>query len=574
MSKNQYILVASEKPAKVLKDKMKEQKDIEFSNIFYSIKSLINSLNENGSVYLKVVKGILVLDYGFERPDPESRAKEFLQLQDMLVAQGLRHQDLYLYTKDKDLYLYLRDRDINGISAIYYKNTQVFIAETKITYKSVMSVLRGELDMTGLYHPEYGKKTLADSLEESSQLYLQNIQAHTDEIKNYGKTQPITEFSKTDFVDNPAFREKLEREKREKEKEERIAKRKTLEEEKRAKNQKQLPQKEEKKGNTIIIQNISDPSKVVPMVDSSSKSALITDDDLNSNNSFNLEKMRAEFSKLNRDNALIDKKLQTDSGVIFVTGESKSGVSGFVANSADMYGIAQRRVLIIDLDVNNRSQTLYYPVYDTKVRESLGRSKGLVDTVKGSALNRSAVQITRQVSILGISRKEDLLEDVVDDLSDYLSQLIEEAKESYDIILIDCPLRYMGYYIDDVLNFDKSIFVFTNKWYSLETFLHRELLAMKVALTDEEFNRLMRKSSIVLNQFKKSFKDLHGQEVNQHWVKDVILGKGYPYDLMSVAGEIPYYDEWENQYSVGLRQVFTDKVTLGLYSYIWSKIQV
>ena len=82
----------------------------------------------------------------------------------------------------------------------------------------------------------------------------------------------------------------------------------------------------------------------------------------------------------------------------------------------------------------------------------------------------------------------------------------------------------------------------------------------------------MSKSSIILNKFKKEFRDLDGYQLNRLKVKEMLLNAGTPYDRIPVIGEVPEYKDWEEQYATKVRYIWTDDIALGMFRRIVSKI--
>lgn len=553
-----YMIVAGD-ANQYVKKMFEKQKDINIVNTFLSVESLSMDVLNNGTSFLQVVKSVIVLDFGFTSPDAKGRALEFTLLQDTLQSNSLQETKLYLITRDTNLYDTLRG-EIDGVPGVHYINTEVLLIEGEYAPKLLGDIFKGRRDRTGLYHPEVDRVNLANRLKDDRDVFIQDSKSVSREILRYGKDMPVSELSKTDFTDSKVTENKIiEREKQ-------LARERKLAERK-ARQMASKPVHVDKGSNTTI-------GSPKGQQESSNVSVRVTDevdeDTQQVRGMPNLRRMQKAFESIGRTTVLKG-KLEQDEGVIAFIGERKSGTSGVVANVADIYAMSGRTVLIIDADIVNRSQTLYFGNYDEQVSKHYGVGNGLVKVTQGGTIQRTAVQITSRVSILGVSRSEKVTEDMVKDVATELGTIIEDARSQYDIVLVDVPYEQFGLYIEGLESTDKNLLVVENRWYDIENFIS---LSMRKHLegNEEAMVNFFKKSSIILNKFKRGRIDVHGRELDRYRMVELLRGAGYPYDLIGVAGEIPYYDNWENQYLTRVRYIWTDELAMGVYKQLFSKV--
>src|SRR5699024_1802596 len=110
-------------------------------------------------------------------------------------------------------------------------------------------------------------------------------------------------------------------------------------------------------------------------------------------------------------------------------------------------------------------ETIYYKAYNNNAEKGYGSTRALIDALQGYGVTDSAVKFTDNLSILSISGDEEVGDDFVYALSGGLDTLLLEAKEEYDIILLDVPNKYFKEYVNSFDEVDKNIFVIENKFY-------------------------------------------------------------------------------------------------------------
>lgn len=558
-----YIFVAGE-ANNAMRTMFQPFQDIEITNTFGSVRSLTEDIMANGISFLQLVKSVIVVDYGFTSKTTEGRFNEFIELQDILKSNMLQGTKLYLITKDTDLNTKLRD-GYNGMPGIHYMYTEVLLIEGQYKPKILGDILRGKHDGTGLYHPDIHNEKLSKRLIDDRDTFIEDSRTVSQDILKYGTDLPVSELSKTDYTDTPIVLQQI----REREQLEQKRKRE-LERAKNKPKNVQKPKSEGKRKGNVTIERRGMNVNPISKVKSEGDGFTGRGNDLKSLP--NLRRLQRGFESLQGESTVTTQKIATDRGVISFMGERKSGVSGLVANMADTYAVAGKRVLVIDLDIHQRSQTLYFGNYNKAVDEHLGLGNGLMKVALKGSLERVAVQITSRISVLGISREEEVGEEWEETIQKELENIVEEAREYYDIVLIDVPMESFSTYLEGLVStVDKNILVVENNWYDIENFIYFKM-GRYLGIAEELLVTLFKKTSVVLNKYKKGRYDDKGEEVNMVTVNKQLLKKGYPYDILSVVGEIPYYNNWEIQYHTNTRYIWEDRLAEGVYRYIIDKV--
>jgi len=535
----------------VMKDLFSNRTDLEVTYKPYTLDRMIRDLTVSG-IQLQELKSILIIDYAFK--DEEGRgleqkvAEQLVEIQDLMVTNMLNTK-LYIVTQNSDLYDKLRG-DVNGMSGTYYHGTQILLVKKNYKIDTIMSILNGERDNQGLYNKEaLRQRTEEDRLEKEKDEEIERRKNLDDAIREMDKNTPTTSMTDLDYIDTHKRKVNEEDKKRE---QERLEKEKSKKE-KRKKVEVEEPEK------TPLKVNIQDG-----------------DTDTYSGEEREVEvedELQELFNNINKGNGVNGGKLRTDSGVISFVGANDAGTSGMVANVADMYMMEKKKVLVIDMDFQKRMQTQYFKQYDQNASKQKGSTRSLIDAIQGYGVEESAVDFTDYLSVLSISKDEHVEDELVYALSGGIETLLIEAKEVYDIVLIDIPNKYFEEYLESLDEVDKNIFVVENKFYKVENFIEGFLHPM-LEENEEVMSEFISKSNIVLNKFRRGMHDLDGYEINREYLRRELNKVGYPYDRIGVAGEIPFYEDWETQFFKGIRYVWLDDIALGVYRRVFDKVVV
>lgn len=626
---NKYGLIAGRK-GHILQENVNNAKQIHIDTLWETTKDLILELSKVPSRIIDEMTAIVVLDTGFNNiRNVNESVKEFLVLQDAFVAKGLKNVKLYLITKETEMYTALKG-NINGIEGMYYENSEMFLID-KLAVPYVINVYKGTLDKTGVYSSKRKNQSRIERLEMEKQALIENASQVSKEALEYGKKEPISEINQEEIVGSKKHQEKMKKKEFEERKLEReIQSLKSKQEKERLKG---LTRKEQEKldylhkekerlereklqiqgkdielvidfegvGNTQgsqTNQNIQrEPNTVEntpkketqavpnrkPLEIDNSKDITYNPDVLVKKNidvhSYetkgvpSIDELAELYSRLNTfGNDTLETKLKSDKGVISFIGNRGSGVSGMVAQTAETYAMLGKKVLIIDLDLSMRSQTVYFPMYSEAVLQHKGVGNSLIRLTQTQNIKGTAVSVTSNIDVLSNEKTLPAPETGFHTtISNVFEHIIDDAVENYDIVLIDLPLDYLQYYFRHSDKLDKNVFVIENKFYMIEDFFSIHLASIIKSL-DVFSEDLISKSSILLNKYRKDFRDLKGYQMNRLKVKEMLMKAGAPYDRISVIGEVPEYKDWEEQYYSNVRYLWTDDIALSMFRTIVSKI--
>src|SRR5690625_3665661 len=535
---------------------LKDFSDIEITYTPFTMKRMIDDLSSTGGLTIRDLKAVLIIDFACDESDPQKAAEEFVAIQDLMHTNSLSDVTLYLVTRNSDLYEKLKGT-VAGISGTYFEGTQIFIIKGDYTPQLIKGILQGERDNQDLYNKEaYHRKSKEQRIREDMEAEIESRRNLNQEYIDFDKTDPDSVISQKDYQDT-AQRRQADEEKR---KAQMQAEKDRQRNEKRNKTNKAT--KEEQQPSPRVKVNIQNKSqrKVTPSV----------------SNNIDLVGLQDVFKNVKEARTEISiGKLETDKGIISIVGDYTAGASSIVANVADMYAIANRDVLIIDLDIENRAQTLYFNQYDKAVKEQQGTSDSLIEVVQGYDIKSTVVPVSKKVDILSISREDEVNFSWVDAVGGSLESILLEARRLYDIVILDIPIRLFPKYLKSLEEINRNLFVVENKYYKIESFFEHSLHPI---LLEEEYSDLMeefiKKSNIVINMFERGRRDIEGNEINRHYLRELLDNVGYPYDRIGVAGEIPFYDKWEEQYFTGVRHVWRDSLALGVYKRVFGKVVI
>ena len=598
-----YGLVAGKQTRVATANIQKNDSTIKITKQWEYVDDLTHEINTSPPAIIDSLKSIVVLDTAFKQTkDDELMAKDFLILQDALTTRGLSKVKLNLITMRSNLYKILSG-SVMGVDGIYYSNVEVFLHGNKLSNKAVVETFKGSYDYSALYNKKANKKDIVETLEEQHKALVEDSKRLSDDVLKHGQDKPISEMNQEDYMDSEKTQQKLkQREKDVRRKQMEIENEKRRQERERNKASKKAPKNtfdedeidledidmEELSNIDIEINEAPKTPQKQPVRTSSRDEDVefvkVTDAPLGTlKGNVNVHagtdtsiptvaELTELFTRLEKtDDGTIEQKLKSDKSVISVISPQSAGGSGFVAQGAEMYAMLGKRVLIIDLDIERRMQTLYFNTYVDAAKTYKGEENSLIQATQGIDIKDIAVAVTSRIDMLSISRMiESIDKDFSATISSMLKFIIQRANESYDIVLIDLPVKYLNYYLRNLDVVDRNVFILDNKFYSIEDFFSITLPSLgEIDVMGMDF---MNKSSVVLNKFEKGNRDLNGYQVSKYKVKEMLISAGNPFDNIKVAGEIPYYKDWESQFLSGVRYIWKDSLALGLYRGIFSRI--
>lgn len=599
-----------------------KHKQIVISNTFNSINDLTSAVYESGITFLNSVDSILILDFAFLTGITSQRIELFIELQDMLTASGLSRTKLYLLTRNSDMYTGLQE-NVGGAPAILYINTEVMLIENQYPVKILTDIIMGKRDRMGLFHPDVDKNTLHSHMEMDKDKFIEDSRAVSSEILAYGKNEPFSVLSPEDYIDSPYTDKQVINRERSK----RMAEREVKNKEKQNKNTKaknsrntksssrnvsfensdtsnpsfdeDKPTRPNRKSSHELAQELAYPMEdirrqrtLASQIDEDGVASLerdfdydklrqdenkgigkdISDDSSELKSELTIRRLREKVEDKRKNGLVVSEKIANDSGVIAVYGDSQTGVSGFVANLAEVYGTAKRKVLIIDLDTVHRQQSAYFPNYAVKSKEFQGLSLGLLKASQGGSITYTAVDITSRVSILGMGITDNYnpSDDAI--ILSNIRRVIENAVNEYDIVILDIPhIRTFEYLekIEDLVNM--FVLVVSDLKYRNYTYF-KNVLGNYVKVNTQLMDNVFKKSRVLVNKVNRnhilSNDSKHSNTEFGQW----LVSLKYPFDRLYMLSEIPYYDEWELQYTTNIRHVWENTNLMYIFTDIINKM--
>lgn len=609
-----FGVVAGKRTGVLVENLTKGNSTLDFKGQWETTVELKTTILRGGGMALSNYKAVIVLDYGFrDSMSPQKMAEDFVAVQDVFQSQAIQGTKLYLLTQNSDLYRML-DGSINGVSGTYYDDVEILISSQGLPPKMIVDTLQGAHDRKGLYNKQAERKSREERLDKESEEFIESARSVSQEVLQYGVDKPVSDLSDKDYIDSAQNKRQIEAEKQIAEEKRKLAERHQKEVERlNQRGEKKLEQVQAKKNPALNRVGLSEEDKEFLQKDTTSqmeetvqipavtltngeptpvlthRPVQLTKDESEQEEvgvtikvSANdvrtdvpsAEQLQALFQESVRGDLYIsDDKLATDKGIISVIGTDNSGSSGLVANMADMYAGVGRKVLVVDLDLVKRTQTRYFKQYECAVREHKGVSNSLLKVAQGGQIKSTSVSVTSRVDVLSISRNDSVEEMWATTVGAELTTIMEDAKHEYDIILLDIPFRHFHYYVRSMGIVDANVFVIENTLLAIEDFFAMSLTkyVQKDKLLMSDF---ITRSAIVLNKYIRGRRDEDGYELTGRKVKNMLSKAGKPYDNMSVAGEIPYYEDWEEQFFTGVRYIWKDDVAHSVLKGVCTKLVV
>lgn len=573
-----------------------EHAQLEFERTWETIKELEDSVLATAGNVLAGFEAILILDYAFDSAlDEDKMADDIVQLENILNTQRTAEIGIKLYyiTKTSGVFKQLKG-SVNGIPGDSYPLVHILaLKDGKYDVKFIKSVLEGKHDLEGIYnHTANLPKSRAELAKETGEKIIEDSQLFDANLVEHGDEARISDIQDIEFSDSKSLAQKRAEDERKAQEEAR-----RIEQAKRRGTYVEPPKPVDNSLQSAgfgvsprqEVQEVApavkaesprrrNPSKTTPKSDSYDaivKAGTVnvtikkeyTADEHRLVNAYGVLKARSKDTP--------NQKLETDRGAISFIGERNSGVSGLVAQTAELYASFGRNVLVLDLDIYTRSQTVYFPTYDALASKQAS-NVGLIKAIQGVSLKKTIVPVTPKIDLLSISREDNIPPKFINSVSGSLLALLAKAKRLYDIVLVDVPLDLYTEYLRALAkNIDRNVFVVRNLEYELENMFVLRLGA-GMDLNEKDVTTLIRKSTVILNQYRRGMRDKDGFEITTQYVKSLMEDAGSPFDTLLFSGEIPFYDDWEIQFDTNLRYIWKDvhdsNIVLETYKGVISRI--
>lgn len=478
--------------------------DIKTAVAYEKVSQLVDEIIKAGTSFLTEVDVIIIFDSALKgAEDVEVRREDLLRLQDILNSKRF-NKKLYYLTKDPNIYKLMSkdsERHINFI----YPNTMILRYEGKVKITTITDTIVGKNDNSvhAISHPNFGLDLVKTREEQLVEELKQSGDTVDESIKNFGKNEPISEFDAMSSIDNPRYLADRNRQERAAKKEERLAN--------KNKNKKRS------KGKNQDINDIDDSPKDVIY----ERARNIPVDDVT------LSKYKTKIIK--------------DYGLIGVSGITGVGVSGVVSNMAVAYSILNKSVAVLDLNLDDRKQTVYFDEFSEGEPNTLS---GLIKKSKSKTLLKNNPY--ELIDVFSISREID--EEINDeDILDNFSNAVDILKEQYDIVIADIPIHLLyGFEYEDALKFNSFLWVTENITISVEDLIVLKLRDL-VSRNDDTIKEILNNSFIIFNKYVEDRKGYTDNVFDLIELKELLGELPSPYSKITTAGHIPYTSDWEKQ---------------------------
>lgn len=507
------VVVVAGKAVEVVVDKISSKETV-VEKSFVTIEDLWLDVLENPSSYNYIDK-IVVIATGFLPERVMPTIEQVMNVQSIIARERLQ-SDLYVVVKDTDLYEEVKSK---SEEALIFRNMNMLIFK-ELNVINIMNVLKGKYDAVGLFHPDFLRKNeideqLKDAYDESDASYV--------EIEKTTKREIVEEFIDTN--------EDLQKEMKEKERNERRNRSK----EKKEEPKKSRFGKKEKNDTSKVNINQQDSNLVVSSKKDKGK----------------------RVSKRNSD---------LFRGVIAFSGDRQSGISTTVANAATVYSQLGNSVLIIDLDMRRRSQSVIFSSFKESIELESRVAHGLLVSLANPKNLEDVVSVVDDnISVLSIDTE------VEKEIKKFANRPIEQlfspsnlvnlfsfAKSLYDVVLLDFPFELMRKVGSCLSYVDEVVLCIPNTEHHLNTLLEVELEELLLNY-DLIGHTLMSKSSILLTKYNQHSK-IYGKEATDVLIERILNDLEDPVYHLSVIGIVPLSFEYERQMDTDKRIVKQNRV--------------
>lgn len=535
-----------------LQQLFKDDEDISFINHWGTIQDVIKFIHNNGNNVLNEIDRIILLDQAFSQSvSATDMTEEFVTLEQVMENNGITHPYLAWLTINQECYdICKTNKTPKGQTILSYERVRIIRLKSdrngEIDTNSLIDGVDGTSDRTGL--------TIRKDFKSREERAMDALNEHLTSTKNKGR--------KTDTLNNMS---------------DLLRQRYGLD-----------PKKSDNDSKRKIGQQKNNKSKT-------SNKAVKTYEDLESNANKitdNLKKRNHEknalnatetnvdkktFSNINKQNALeqikthinelcsktnlnLETKFFTKhkTFIIVVGGTKGSGVSSVVANMAECFACFNQKTLIINVSDNDDITNLFKD-FDSKYHQG-NRQQVLHNRVKTKDNKGRYIPVTSKI---------DLISDLGETQANYtkaertneLNNFLVCDHQEHNIILIDAGENLFNV-IKKIgkINLTSLIFVTDNRIQSIKNL--GQLGNTKQQLKGELVTLFKQQPlGLIVNKCTN-----HDFIDSQHRMTEKNLNHFLPnlkppFDRLCLLGKIPYYKDWNLQYTIHQRACyFNDEI--------------
>jgi Mrp family chromosome partitioning ATPase len=266
-------------------------------------------------------------------------------------------------------------------------------------------------------------------------------------------------------------------------------------------------------------------------------------------NQGNGKKEKSEKWKFFGNGAKKKKIIETKSNkVIGITGHSGSGISSTAANIAELASKNGLKTLIVDLNLDNKGQNLYFEKFGEEIEKEEDLKMSVIKCFynpENYAENTCRINDKLYLAGLGytLAKNEKTL-DVINSVK--LANLITILKLKFNLIILDIPLNLLKSMDKAIIYFDKFGVCVNNNMHSIINTI------MELETFDKQFiDVFWTKANLINTKYNKN-SEYNGKEFSESLVKEIIISLGQ--DLSSEIqniGKISHSNNFEIQYDRG-----------------------
>lgn len=477
-----------------------DKKEFSVEKKYETIDELWDDIFDNGSSSFVDIDKILVVQTGLLNESISPYEEQLLNLQSAMSMNNLR-SDVYFILMDTETYKIVKD-DMD--SYVMYDGFKMLILD-KLPVKVIGDVASGKYDNSGIHHPNFFRKNeLSARVEAELKETVEGVLEEEEEIE-----EVFDDFSEA-------------------------------EDDKRRKGKKRPPK--------VVKQ------KEVGKIDNSRRLGF------GGFSGFGKKGDEETQKPIKRRGG----KIEFNNGVIAVTGDRQSGVSTTVANMARMYADNGKKVLIVDLDIKRRFQTIIFRDYEEAIKNESRVSHGLLVTlINPSNLSDVVAVVDEGIGLISVSQsvERDIKRFANKDFKEVYSggnivSLLGYSKSLYDVVLVDMPYDVVKEVGECLSYVDRVVMCVPNTEYHFDNLINIDIVDIGLD-NDLVANTLLSKSKILLTKYN-NLSTMFGKEMTPKFVEDLLYSIDDVRFKIDILGEIPYNKVYEEQFRKGKRIVSMD----------------
>ena len=246
-------------------------------------------------------------------------------------------------------------------------------------------------------------------------------------------------------------------------------------------------------------------------------------------------------------------------GVLAVTGDRGSGVSTIAANLAEAMALQGDTVVILDMDLEKRFQSVLFPNLTSAEREFTNTQVGVYTVLNNPDMVEDVLVVVEDnLGLIGMSREDKyylnrFADKNIDEIvtSHKILGALGVLKGLFDVVIIDYPIDYIEKYLESTIIIDKFVICVENSIPMIENILNIRFRNM-FNNSDVYTRSIYDKSGLILNKFNKN-STYRRQVIDSKFIEGLL--RNQLYGDIQVLGEIGYHSDFVKQLYSGKRAI-------------------